>query len=290
MFERFQAQSSEPGRCQGTTPSGGRFKVFDQGAHVTEWIPSEGADPVLFVSEKALYQPRIAIRGGIPLSFPWFAAGRKDNKSPAHGFARLADWRLLDGRESDGVTTLRWQLDESLIPRIDGVDADRNRFVLTCIQEFGENLVITLRTRNTDDVPLVIEQALHSYFVVGDTELAEVHGLSGVEYLDKVSGAFNTQIGPVTFSGEVDRIYWSSESAEIHDPVLRRRIRLETRNSRTVVVWNPGPEGAAGLRDLDNGEWKDFICVETANVRDKALHLNPGQAHDLVLTIRVAEL
>lgn len=290
MFERFEASPGELGHCTGSIPGGGRFTVYDQGAHITEFVPRPGADPVLYLSQKSFFEPQIAIRGGIPISFPWFANGRNENKSPAHGFARLARWQLLDGQESGGLTTLRWHLDESLIPRVEGVDPERNKFELTCTQVFGPELRITLRTRNTDDIPLVIEQALHTYYAVGDVRETTVHGLGGVDYLDKLTNRYDTQIGPVDFTGEVDRVYSTSGITEIHDPVLGRRIIVQTRNSDTTVVWNPGQENAEGTRDMGDDDWKRFVCVETANVRSRAIHLNPGQAHDLELSISVAEL
>src|SRR5271165_1813754 len=74
--------------------------IYLQGGHVTHWTP-RGQRPVLFVSPKSLFAPGKAIRGGVPIIFPWFG-GRSDGKpGPAHGFARTAVWtvestRLLD--------------------------------------------------------------------------------------------------------------------------------------------------------------------------------------------------
>lgn len=290
MFERLEDGHHGLSIVRGTTPDGGRFTVHEQGAHITEWTPA-GEEPVLFTSAYARFEPRVAIRGGIPICFPWFANGRKDNKSPAHGFARLAIWQLLEGRENDGVTTLQWRLDQTMIPRVDGIDPDRNRFELTCTQTFGTDLRASLRIHNTDDLPLVVEEALHTYLRVGDVRRAAVLGLAGTEILSRRTGDWDTQIGPVTFAEEVDQIHWVSGGVtEIHDPVLGRRIVQTTSNSANAVVWNPWAENAAELKDLGDDEWTEFVCVETANVRNKAIHLNPGQAHELDLTIVVVPL
>ncbi|MDO5499092.1 MAG: D-hexose-6-phosphate mutarotase [Propionibacteriaceae bacterium] len=288
MFERH-IDPEGWGRCQGTTPNGSRFTVHDHGAQVTEWVPA-GADPVLWTSTRARYAEWTAIRGGIPICFPWFAAGRKDNKSPAHGFARLARWQLVNGQDTGSTITLHWRLDQTMIPAIEGVDPTRNRFQLDCTQVFGDDLTLTFRVRNTDSVPLVIEEALHTYFHVGDITGVQVHGLAGTEYLDKLTGAFDTHIGPVVFEGPVDRVHWTSETIEIHDPTLGRRIIITTEHAHNTVVWTPWEEGAAELSDIADGEWREFVCVETANVRNKAVHLNPGQAHELRLTLAVADL
>lgn len=290
MFERIENGSRGLSIVRGTTPDGGHFTVHEQGAHISAWSPSGDSAEVLFASGYARFEPLVAIRGGIPISFPWFANGRKDNKHPAHGFARLARWQLVEGRESGGLVTLRWRLDHTMVPPVEGVDPDRNRFELTCTQVFGRELTVSLQVRNADDQPLVVEEALHTYFRVGDSRRVSVHGLAGTEYLDKTTGTWDTQIGPITFEGETDRVHWSPEPVEIHDPVLGRRIRLTTANSDNTVVWNPWAEQAAELSDLGDDEWQQFVCVESANVRDRALHLNPGQAHELTLTISVLEL
>lgn len=289
MFERT-IDPSGWGSCRGTTPAGGRFQVHDHGAQITEWVPASDAEPVLWMSPTARFDPGVAIRGGIPLCFPWFGAGRSGNKYPSHGFARLARWTMLEGSESDGVTTLRWRLDQAMIPGIEGVDPDRNRFEVTATYHFGSDLTIVMHLRNTDSVPLVVEQALHTYLHVGDIRRTSVHGLAGKEYFDQLEGIDDTQIGPLEFTGEVDRIYWVDDPVEVHDPTLDRRIILTTHNSANTVVWNPWIEKTATFQDMPADAWQSMVCVETANIRDKAVHLNPGQSHELRLTLAVAAL
>ena len=41
------------------------------GAHVLSFCPKDGAD-LLFLSERAVFQPGKAIRGGVPVCWPWF--------------------------------------------------------------------------------------------------------------------------------------------------------------------------------------------------------------------------
>jgi len=71
---------------------------------------------------------------------------------------------------------------------------------------------------------------------------------------------------------------------------MRRRIRLTKANSLTTVVWNPWREGAAGLRDLGDGEWMQFICVEASNILDAAINLAPGQQHRMAAVLSVEKL
>ena len=41
-----------------------------------------------------------------------------------------------------------------------------------------------------------------------------------------------------------------------------------------AVVWNIGPEKAAGLTDLGAGEWERYVCVEAAQLRPTVV--SPG--------------
>src|SRR5271157_5246194 len=76
--------------------------VYLQGAHVTHWTP-RGQRPVLFVSPKSLFTPGKAIRGGVPVIFPWFGPRSDGLPGPAHGFARSMEWAIEAARlRNDG--------------------------------------------------------------------------------------------------------------------------------------------------------------------------------------------
>src|SRR5262245_66607788 len=62
-------------------------EMYLHGAHVTSWKP-EGGKEVLFVSAKSRWERGRAIRGGVPVCFPWFGGKADDPTAPAHGFAR----------------------------------------------------------------------------------------------------------------------------------------------------------------------------------------------------------
>src|SRR3954447_8516059 len=68
-------------------------EIYLQGAHVTGWQPA-GERPVLFVSPKSAFAPGKAIRGGIPIIFPWFGPNRRAPQATQHGFGRTAPWHL----------------------------------------------------------------------------------------------------------------------------------------------------------------------------------------------------
>src|SRR5271170_6319281 len=68
-------------------------EIYLHGSHVTGWQP-RGAEEVLFVSSKSRWEEGRAIRGGVPICFPWFAGKADDPNAPAHGFVRSVAWTL----------------------------------------------------------------------------------------------------------------------------------------------------------------------------------------------------
>ena len=85
------------------TPSLARAEVFLQGAHVASFQPA-GAEPVLFLSGRSRFEKGRAIRGGVPVIFPWFGPRAGHPDSPAHGFARTMPWELESLTCEDGAT------------------------------------------------------------------------------------------------------------------------------------------------------------------------------------------
>jgi glucose-6-phosphate 1-epimerase len=71
-------------------------RLTPYGAQVCEWAAAGQTAPVLFLSPRAVFAPGKAIRGGVPLCFPWFAAHPTDPAKPAHGFARTRTWEMVD--------------------------------------------------------------------------------------------------------------------------------------------------------------------------------------------------
>src|SRR3954447_25415111 len=60
--------------------------IYLHGAHVTHFQPA-GFSPVLFLSPASRFAPDKAIRGGVPVIFPWFGPHPKESSLPMHGFA-----------------------------------------------------------------------------------------------------------------------------------------------------------------------------------------------------------
>jgi len=260
--------------------------IYLQGGHVTHWTP-RGQRPVLFVSSKSLFAPGKAIRGGVPIIFPWFG-GRSDGKpGPAHGFARSMEW-AIEGTKlgSNGNVEITLVLAPNEATRGFGYDAFNLRFRVTV----GAELEMELETRNDAKEPLTYEEALHTYFSIADIDKASVSGLEGTTFIDKTDGFKHKQLGNehVRVAKETDQVHLSTKATcVVHDPVWNRKIVVEKSGSDSTVVWNPWIEKTKGMADMAPGDWKDMICVETANASDNAVHLAPGASHTLRAAIRV---
>jgi D-hexose-6-phosphate mutarotase len=155
----------------------------------------------------------------------------------------------------------------------------------------GSRLAMALDVTNTGHAPARFEAALHTYFAVSDIRHASVTGLEGTEYLDKVRNFERTREGQgaIRFAGETDRVYLDTEATcVIHDPGLARRIEVAKTGSRTTVVWNPWIDRAKAIADFGDDEWPGMLCIETANVRDAAVEVQPGSHHTMTASIRVA--
>ena len=156
----------------------------------------------------------------------------------------------------------------------------------------GRTLALDLVTRNTGKEPIVIGDALHTYFEVSDIRNVTIRGLEDCPYIDKMdNGSRKRQEGPVTIGAETDRIYLDSTAdCLIEDPGLKRRIRIAKRGSRSTVVWNPWIEKAAKMGDFGENGYLNMVCVESANAAEDVVTVAPGGAHSLQVVYGVERL
>ena len=259
--------------------------VYLQGAHVAAWQPA-GKDPVLWMSENAAYAPGKALRGGVPICFPWFGPHADHEEFPAHGFARTRPFEYRGARiDSAGRCELEFGLADDAQTRTWFPHA----FVATLRVAFGASLGLEFSVENRDPQPFTFEEALHSYFSVGDVTQACVRGLEGARYVDKVREQSVFTEGPreLRFVAETDRVYESTASCMIDDPVGRRTVGIEKENSAATVIWNPWREKATQMTDLGSAAWQGMLCVESANVGRSRVTLAAGEAHRLRVAISV---
>ena len=260
-------------------------EMYLHGGHVTSWKPKDAGE-VLYLSPNSLFEDGRAIRGGIPVCFPWFGDKADNPAAPAHGFVRTKAWQLesmeLAGSgvvvsmstQSDDYTRKWWPHD----------------FLLTCRATFGAQLKVELIVTNTDSSVFTFEEALHAYFAVKDVETASVRGLEATRYIDKTDHRIEKmQKGDVHFSSETDRVYLdTTRDLKLFDPAGQRQIFVGKENSRTTVTWNPWSDKSVALTDLGANQWKSFVCIETSNVAPFALQLESGETHSMAAVISVA--
>jgi glucose-6-phosphate 1-epimerase len=252
-----------------------RALVSVYAGQVLSFQPADQSDDLLFLGDEAYYQAGKAIKGGIPVCWPWFGADPEGGGRAAHGFVRNRSWMVRAAETlADSDTRITLGL----------VDNDETRgiwpfaFDLSLEVTVGNGLKVELVSGNTGDQPFTLTQALHSYFNVGAIGQVQVLGLENTDYLDKAGdGSRKIQSGPIRFDQEVDRIYLDVQPGlVIEDATLGRRIRIASTGSHTAVVWNPWADISASMGDLKDDDYQHFVCVETANAATDSVEVEPG--------------
>ena len=268
-------------RASITTPAC-TAELYLQGAHLTRWQPT-GHKPVLFLSDRSTFTPGKAIRGGVPLIFPWFGgrtATAEDPRTdgPSHGFARTANWTLAFAALAGDDLHLTLTLAPNDTTRALGYDQFQLAYQLT----LGAELRLQLAVANQSAAPLHFEEAFHTYFSVGDAQQISLIGLSDTDYLDKADDLKpkHQKDTLLKLTGETDRLYFNTDTTiNLDDPILNRRITVGKANSMTTVIWNPWSELTAKLSDMAPNGWLTMTCIETANANANAITLAPGEHH-----------
>jgi glucose-6-phosphate 1-epimerase len=256
---------------------------------VLSFQPVAEPEDLLFLSQQAYYQAGKAIKGGIPICWPWFGPDPEGLGRPSHGFVRNRLWTVI-GTES--VTDSETKVTLGLADTAETQTIWPQSFELAVEISVSNTLTVALVTRNKGDQAFSITQALHTYFKVGDISQVQVLGLENTQYLDKVeSGVQKTQQGAVAIAQEVDRVYTDVQGElVIEDAALGRRIRITSSGSKTAVVWNPWAKICSEMADLDNDDYKSLVCVETANTANEVVEVVPRSEYRLVANYTVEQI
>eukprot|EP00252_Welwitschia_mirabilis_P012128 TRINITY_DN269_c0_g1_i2.p1 TRINITY_DN269_c0_g1~~TRINITY_DN269_c0_g1_i2.p1 ORF type:complete len:318 (+),score=59.34 TRINITY_DN269_c0_g1_i2:190-1143(+) len=260
-------------------PRGASVQVYLFGAHIISW-KNERGEELLFVSNKAIFKPPKAIRGGIPICFPQFS-----NLGPLeqHGFARNRFWSIDTDPPPFPANTCDNKATIDLILK----PTDEDKRVWPHIFEFrlrvalaaGGDLIMISRIRNTDNKPFSFTFAYHTYFSVSDISEVRVEGLETLDYLDNLRNRerFTEQGDAITFESEVDKIYLSTPpKIAIIDHEKKRTFVLKKDGLPDAVVWNPWEKKAKAIADFGDEEYKHMLCVEAATI-EKPITLKPGE-------------
>ena len=263
-------------------------ELYLQGAQVTAWQPA-GERPVLFTSPNAVFAPGTAIRGGIPIIFPWFGPNRHAPSAPQHGFARTATWHL-DAVETVGTESLTLTLSLGDVDVGSRFWSEPFRAIYTVT--FARTLSLRLAVQNRAASPMTFEEALHSYFAVSDITAIAICGLVGTTYIDKTEAGRRERQGTTLVIGaETDSVYLDTPArCVIEDRGWRRRIVIEKNGAASTVVWNSWAEKGAAMPDLGDPAWRGMVCVETGNVADDEVRLSARNEHQMSTVVAVDAL
>lgn len=241
--------------CIRVEAGGASALVALHGAHVLSWLPADGRER-LFLSGRAVFDRRAAIRGGIPVIFPQFG---ERGALPRHGFARTTAWRFGGIEGDEAVFELSG---EGLDPAWPHPFRARLRIALA-----ATTLALALEVENTGDAAFAFSAALHTYLRVGDIAAVAIEGLQGCDYEDSANGGtlHRQHDFEARFDRETDRIY-NDVVAPLALVEGARRLAIEQDGFGDAIVWNPGEHLCARIGDLAADDWKHFACVEAGQV------------------------
>ncbi|MQL47034.1 D-hexose-6-phosphate mutarotase [Photorhabdus khanii] len=244
-----------------------RGAISLQGAHLIAWQPCD-EEPGLWLSRKTAFKAGTAIRGGIPICWPWFGP----TGAPKHGFARTLPWEFSAHHEHENGVILTFMLKDNEYSRklwpYDFTLIARFKLCETCeveLEAYGDYQATC---------------ALHTYLNVGNINQISVSGL-GKHFIDTVADKEQYTTGEdLIFTGRTDRIYTEPEDFNlIRDNSLKRTIEIHHYHHSDVVCWNPGAELSNNMKDMCDEGYKNMICVETARINKPLIAKDDSPAH-----------
>ncbi|MFT4519509.1 MAG: glucose-6-phosphate 1-epimerase [Halioglobus sp.] len=259
-------------------------EIYLHGAHVTHFQPSN-TGAVLWLSEDAIFDSAKAIRGGIPICWPWFGPHPDNSKFPQHGFARVSQWNVDAVTETIEGTELILGLysSEASGKYLNG------EFEAKYKVSVGSQLTVELGVTNTGSTSLSgIGGALHSYFAISNIDNVLVDGLNNKKFLDQLTGKTMTQSGHLQFEQEVDSVYFgTSQPIGLIDELSKRRLQISSEGSESCVVWNPWTDKSKLMGDFPDTGFQTMVCIETANAFSDVRGIEPGETHLLSQTVAI---
>jgi D-hexose-6-phosphate mutarotase len=261
-----------------------KLELYLQGAHITRYQPAAGIE-VLWMSDSALYQPGKALRGGIPLCWPWFGAHADNSAQPQHGYARTSQFQVSSTIADQQSTSITLTLDAAQAPWPDW----KNRAALEFEIHLSDVLWMEMRSHNLSASTLTLSNALHSYFAISQRQQATIPAVTRLTYLDKLQNYLpQQQTCEITFDSEVDRIYQTPPaSIDLLDQGHDINTSIESWGNNNLVIWNPGEQKARQMNDFDDRGFEQMICIEPANALAQSITLLPGEHHRLGQTIKI---
>ena len=249
------------------------------GGQIISYRPKGEKEDVFWLGELNKFDGISAIRGGVPVCWPRFAAEKLNEHFPRHGFARISEWKLKNVIVDDN----KIEVELALVPD----EKYKAKVLAKLFIKITDKIQCSLETINIGDEEFKFSEALHAYFNVGSIDETIIKGLSGFCYKSSLDGNIYTLENDLKIKGEFDAAFINHKTnVEIEDKVFKRIITLEKTGSNTTVVWNPNKD----LAEMSAGQYKNFVCVEPANQGDGFITLEPSEKHTLTMIVSVKPL
>ena len=251
-------------------------EIYLHGAHVTKWTDSNSnIESLIYTSEKAIFDGKKAIRGGIPICFPQFSNTMNYGKS--HGFARNSKFSIND--KYSAITNDSVTVALELHSSADTKNIWPHNFIVLYLvklylgKDNHSELSLELNVTNKNDTDnFTITAALHTYFSVSDINHVTISGLSGLNYLDKTKNdqSFKQEAKDLIIDQEIDRKYYDTPNEIIlNDLITTKKVYVITNNSLPdTVVWNPWKKTILKYIDFDPIAFNKFVCIEAAVINN----------------------
>lgn len=231
------------------------------------------------MSESAVYRRGKALRGGIPLCWPWFGAAPAGAERPQHGYARTLEFSVTSTSADAVGAAITLTLDPARAPYPEW----QNRLQLEIEIRLSGSLWLEMRSRNLCHEALTLGNALHGYYAISDRGKVAIPALTGLSYLDKPRAyREQRQSRAIRLEGEIDRVYHAAPAMiELQDPGRRLCTSIRCRGNNDLVIWNPGARKARAMANFDDSGFQRMVCIEPANALAHSVVLQPGESHRL---------
>lgn len=254
------------------------------GGHLVHFQLADQA-PIIWLSKTAIFNDKKAIRGGVPVCWPWFGAADPalGENLPAHGFARTSKWALGDISEStEGVVVeLKLHSNEATLALWPF------QFELTLKATLSDTLKLELITENKSATSLTYRSALHTYLNISAPENVSVSGLNEYFYNSLKGKVLETGDTTLLIDQAIDAIYNKANGQILlEDRKLQRTLSITNTGNDSEVLWTPWVEGAQAFADMPDNGYQTMLCIESTITGEHGQQVAAGEKHTLSTYIK----
>lgn len=229
------------------------------GAQVLSYQPKRGKE-LLWLSPKAQWHNQTAIRGGVPICWPWFGPASAEfnpqqTKLANHGLVRNRTWQLIQQQSSSSGVSVTMQITLDDLPHYAG------QATLQLCLTLNDTLNISLNCNSV----MPQQAALHSYFCVNDISTVLIRPLPTAYYDKLTNQAVQDTKCSAVISAETDRVYPDS-AQQLRIDHSEANLSLQQSGHDATVVWNPWIDKCQQTADLASDSYQHFVCVESASL------------------------